>query len=95
MQELTFEYADGVFTRVLDGMPTSEQEQVLTDLLRDNPGVLTGAFDRLAMDQGVSRKIARQYLETGIADGSVRQETIGRKGKGHFLVEGVNTNYIN
>lgn len=59
---------DGKARFARDERPTAvaeTNEQILTRLLEQNPGILTSAFVREAMTRGVTQRRAREYVETG------------------------------
>ena len=70
--ELMLRYSDGVFTRETGGgSQRNTNVEKLEELLRDNPGVNSDEFEKLASTRGVSRNYARNWLKRGVQDGFV------------------------
>jgi RecA-family ATPase len=70
--ELMLRYSDGVFTRETGGGSQRKTNvEKLEELLRDNPGVNSDEFEKLAPTRGVSRNYARNWLKGGVQDGSI------------------------
>lgn len=92
--DLIFHYRDGVFEpdERSNAVSRTVTEQ-LTGLLRQNPGILTGEFETLAVAKGLGRDRARQFLDDGIRMGYVRPEAHGKRGQRHFLIERTDDDY--
>jgi hypothetical protein len=83
--ELAYDYAGGRFIR--SGRMEAQQtvNEQLIALLRLNPGVTSRKFEELAMERGIGRQRAREFLGAGVLAGSVRRETGARNTKKHYL----------
>jgi hypothetical protein len=85
---LLYRYADGQFewdTEKL-AVPRAEYER-LKSILRDNPGAALRQFQNLAMNAGIARDKARDFLHVGIEFKEIRTEPGPRKMTRHFVVE--------
>jgi hypothetical protein len=74
-RELVLIYRDGTF--VADERPVAVQEsatQQLTRLLANNPGLTKKEFEALAMQKGLTQRRARQFLNEGVAIGTIIRE---------------------
>ena len=70
--ESTFHYRDGEFC--MDPQPTIRMnEEILKQLLVDNPGICKQEFETLAGSKDVRRNRARRFLDDGVASGMIRR----------------------
>ncbi len=84
--ETIFHYRDGEF--VLDTRPTMRtNEELLQQLLIENPRIRTGDFESLAGPKGVSRSRARRFLQDGVAKGTIRRDPGERNAGLHTWVD--------
>jgi hypothetical protein len=90
-REVLLVYGDGGF--VSDERPAAVQQSVTEQLknqLRDLPGCTKTEFENAAQAKGLVRLRARQFLDTGVADKSVRRDKGSRNGFHYTLTEPVN-----
>jgi KaiC/GvpD/RAD55 family RecA-like ATPase len=80
---IQYHYAGGQMRRVEGIAPSKAVSQTLRELLIASPGVSTEAFERLAGKNGVGRNKARDFLQSGVQDGTIEVRTEGRKHR-HF-----------
>ena len=84
--ELVYRYTAGQFVRDQDpSAPSQTTSEMLTDLLRANPGIKKTAFENLALERGLGRNKARDFIEGGLLAGEIRREEKGNQHR-HFLV---------
>lgn len=69
--------------RVEDSVPSKPVTEQLVELLKANPGILTGPFGDLAQERALGRNRARDFLKDGCHNGTIRVQTEGRK-RHHF-----------
>jgi hypothetical protein len=68
--ELVFRYVDGEFV-VDERGATPTVTESLGKLLQANPGIRAAEFERLAAEKNLGRNRARQFLQNGLATGTV------------------------
>jgi len=72
-QEIILRFTDGQFQ--IDGRgPIRTNQKTLIDLLVSNPGVRKNDFEKLAIEKGVTRSKARQFIDDGVRVGRIRVE---------------------
>jgi archaellum biogenesis ATPase FlaH len=76
---IDYHYAAGKMLRVEAGTSNKPAGDQLQELLKANPGILTGAFEKLAIQRGLGRQGVRGFLEKGKSSGTIKVETKGRK----------------
>lgn len=69
--------------RIEDHAPIKTVQEQLLELLKANPGILTGPFAALAQKRGLKRNRGCEFLKDGVQNGTIRVENEGRKRK-HF-----------
>ena len=76
-------YAEGRFVRDerVDA-PARTAADELTELLRQNPGVETARFEKLAEKRGVSRSRTREFLANGVLGGFIEFERGSKNANG-------------
>jgi hypothetical protein len=77
--DIVYRYADGRFVR--DERPTAPARTVadqLRALLQRNPGIGVREFEKKAADEGIARSAARDFVESGVQEGSVGRTPAGR-----------------
>ena len=68
-----FSYFEGRF--LMDNRPAAmTNEEILRDLLIENPGMAVKAFTDLAAEKGVARNRTRTFLDQGSESGRIRVE---------------------
>ena len=70
---LHMRYADGVFS-VDQAEARKSSTERLCELLKENPGITKSDFEGLAHARGLGRNGGRDFLETGVAAGTIRVE---------------------
>jgi hypothetical protein len=81
----TLRYANGVFEA--DGKPARTVNDVLADLLRTNPAIITGEFLKLAERNDVAKGKAQAFLRQVVREGRVDVEEGARNAKYYTWVE--------
>ena len=83
---LVYLYAGGRFVRDerVDA-PARTAADELTELLRQNPGVKGGRFEKLAEQRGVSRSKTRQFLADGVLGDLIELERGSKNAKRYYL----------
>jgi KaiC/GvpD/RAD55 family RecA-like ATPase len=81
-ETIRLRYAGGRMERDQPAPCKAVSEQ-LRELLETNPGILSKPFEDKAVEQGLGRKRARDFLKSGIASGTIRVEPDGLK-RHHF-----------
>jgi AAA domain/DnaB-like helicase N terminal domain len=76
---IRYHYADGKMLRLEDGLPDKMVSHRLTELLKANPGILSGRFTELADKHRLGRNRGRDFLKDGLKSGAIRVEKEGRK----------------
>ncbi len=69
--------------RVEDRPPSKTVAEQLIEILKGSPGILTQRFEALAVEQGVRREHARDFLKKCEVSGSIKVQSKGRK-RQHF-----------
>jgi KaiC/GvpD/RAD55 family RecA-like ATPase len=82
---LRYRYSEGQMLRVDDYAPIKTVSEQLQDLLKANPGILTGPFAELAQKRGLRRNRGREFLKDGVLKGTIQVEGKGRE-RHHFWV---------
>ena len=84
---IVYRYDDGRFTKdernQAGEIVASER---LTSILRSNPGIAQARFENLAVQEHISRVLARQFLSDGTLGGLIRRERQARNRFCYFLV---------
>ena len=70
VNELYLEYRDGAF----EPSGTRPQEELLTDLLRQNPRITQSKFENMASTKRITRVCCRPFLEGGVMSRRIRRE---------------------
>jgi hypothetical protein len=80
---IEYRYDAGKMARVEDRALSKTVTEQLVDLLKDNPGILTQPFVDLANEHGLGRNRGREFLKSGVKNGTIRVHREGRK-QHHF-----------
>jgi len=80
---ITYHYAGGRMLRVEERQAGKDLSGQLVELLKEHPGISTEGFVKLALDSGLKRERAREFLKRGENDRTIRVEEAGRK-RQHF-----------
>lgn len=74
LEKLVFHYSDGRFTEGTRSLsPTRTVNEQLTELLKAKPEIKSGAFVKLALERGLGRDRARDFLDQGVKHGTIRR----------------------
>jgi hypothetical protein len=82
-ETITYRYDGGQMQRIEQSAPTKAITERLRELLIANPGILTQPYVDLAIDDGLGRNKARDFLKAGVKNGTIRVQRAGRK-RHHF-----------
>ncbi|HYW46811.1 MAG TPA: DnaB-like helicase N-terminal domain-containing protein [Bryobacteraceae bacterium] len=80
---IEYHYADGKMLRVEDRAPSKPVSEQLLEELKANPGILSEPFAELAYKRGLGRNRGREFLKTGVRNGTIEVRKEGRK-RHHF-----------
>jgi hypothetical protein len=80
---IKYHYGDGKMHRFEDPAPDKTVTDQLIELLKANPGILSGPFAELAHKRGLGRNRGRVFLKDRVKSGAIRLEKGGRK-RHHF-----------
>ena len=76
---IEYHYAGGKMLRVEECPAGKAVNGDLVKLLKDKPGILTEEFVKLALESGLRREQAREFLKKGERDRTINVEIQGRK----------------
>lgn len=83
--EAIFHYRDGEFQ--MDRRPVVQMnEDIIRNLLVNNPGIRKEEFEKIALEKGVTRSRLRTFLVNSIGSGAVRVEPGPKNAIRHFWV---------
>lgn len=83
--KVVVEYRDGRF-EALEAGESASADGRLSELLRQNPQTLQSDFECIAMKNGATRNMAREFLRRGIKDRSIHVEKGPNNAKRHTWV---------
>ena len=84
---ITYSYADGKFLRDDRAHPEAiSSAEILTSILRVNPGIGVRKMISVAASKGVSERVTKGYLENGVLSHSIERQKGSRNEYRHFLV---------
>lgn len=87
--EIVYHYADGRMVRdERSHAPERTAAELLTGILRLNPGITAGDFENRAFRQGIARGRARDFLGDGVLEGSIERKSGPKNAKQYMWLGG-------
>jgi hypothetical protein len=87
--EIVYHYADGRMVRdERSHAPERTAAELLTGILRLNPGITGGDFEAKAFRDGIARSRVREFVNDGVLEGSIDRKTGSKNTKRYMWIGG-------